>query len=176
MAAQSILEEIYDGYVEKIYRFFFYKVVNREVAEDLTSQTFLTFARAIKTRDDIDNHRSFLFGVAKNIFLKFLREKYTHQEKSLDEIEEFFEAYVDTFIEEADSGKHVLDMLEKALPGVPEKQQLVLRLRFLEGRTIQEIATMLGKDENYVSTTQKRGLQSLRKVISCTDEGTNITV
>lgn len=175
MSGESVLAEIYDGYVEKIYRFFFYKVLNRETAEDLTSQTFLTFAHSIKVRTDIKNYRNFLFGIAKNIFLKFLREKYAHPEKNIDDIEDFSEEFVDTFIDEVESGKHVLDMLEKVLPQLPEKQRQVLQLRFIEGNSIKDIAKILNKDDNYVSTTQKRGLKSLRDIVACTDDGTNIT-
>ena len=40
--------------------------------------------------------------------------------------------------------------------------------------SIKEIATKLGKDENYVSTTQKRAFITLRNILKCTEPYTNI--
>jgi RNA polymerase sigma-70 factor (ECF subfamily) len=166
------LSQLYDGHLEKIYRFFFYKVLNREIAEDLTSQTFLAFAKESQNRDDIENPRSFLYGIAKHVFLGYLRDKYKTPEISID-VEEF-EDYIDEEIKSTNSGKDILDKLTKLLPQLPPKQRHVMRMRFIDKLSIPEICKILNKDANYVSKTQQRGLQSLRKILNCTDDDTNI--
>lgn len=161
------LESFYDVNVTKIYRFFFFKVLNREIAEDLTSQCFLTFTKENQLKD-IENPKSFLYGIAKYIVLDFLREKYRKMELPLNEDDETFE--VENDVPEV----HITEHLERVLPLIPVKQALVLRMRFLDKLSLQEIAAKLGKDVNYVSTTQKRGFQSIKNVLSCTDTSTNI--
>lgn len=139
--------------------------MNRELAEDLTSQCFLRFAKEISSKD-VENPKAYLFGIAKNLMLDFLRNKYKLDEQVLDEELEI--------VEEEEPEIHILEHLEKILPELPVKQAEVLRLRFIEKLSLSEIAQKLAKNVNYVSTTQKRGFQSIRKLLGCTDDTTNI--
>lgn len=164
--------ELYDATVEKIYRFFYYKVLNREVAEDLTSQVFTTFIKKIKESNTITNPKAFLYGVAKNIFLVHLKQAYRLPAQSIEAEE--FEDIVDTSLSEDEKPTSIIDMLEALLPQFPDKQRYVLKLRFVDKLSISEIAEKLGKDQNYVSTTQKRAFQTLREILKCTDPVTNI--
>jgi len=161
------LEHFYEANLPKIYRFCFYKVLNREIAEDLTSQSFLKFVQEASRRV-IKKPKAFLYGIARHVIMDFLRVKYQGKEVPLDEEDE-------TLIAEFEAPEvHILDYLERLLPKVPEKQAIVLQLRFLEKLSLQEIATKLDKDVNYVSTTQKRGFISIKKLLQCTDVPTNI--
>jgi RNA polymerase sigma-70 factor (ECF subfamily) len=166
------LESFYDQYASRLYRYFFYKVLNREHAEDLTSKTFLQFAKSIRLEKRIDSPKAFLFGIANHVFLTFLQEKYKRgKEVSIDEELENSLIYSDdAYLEKHD----VVDLLEALLPRVPEKQAQVLRFRFVDKLSISEIAAKLEKDDNYVSTTQKRGLATLRVLLRCTDNDTNM--
>ncbi len=162
------LEQFYDVQFPKIYSYFFYKVLNREIAEDLTSQTFLKFARCI-SKQEIPEPKAFLFGIAKHVMIDFLRTKYQKNETPLIEDDETL------VVEPSDVPIiHIFDYLEKLLPKLPEKQSLVLRLRFIDRLSLSEIAEKLGKDVNYVSTTQKRAFQTIRNILACTDAPTNI--
>lgn len=162
----------YEVTIELVYRFFFYKVLNREVAEDLTSQTFLRFAKEIASKDkEIKDAKKYLFGIAKYVLLDYLRQKYKQMEHPLTEADEEL-LYVED--EKSKPKVDVIDLLAQLLPKLPEKQRSILDLRFVQKKTIKEIANLLGKDVNYVSTTQKRAFQSMRILLSCTDKSTNI--
>ncbi len=159
------LETLYDLYFDKLYKFFYYKVLSREIAEDLTSETFITFAHILKENKKIDNVKAFLFGVAKNIFLKYLQLKYK-QEIPFSSISENFEEYADTFVYEIEKRENLEDKVLLFLNKVPEKQRIVLQLRLIEKLSLKEICQKLDKDMNYVKTTQKRGLKSLKEIIA----------
>ena len=161
------LEQFYEVHVQKIYRFFFYKVLNREIAEDLTSVCFLKFTKEL-SKKEIENPRAFLYGIAKFTMIDHLRMKYKNNETVLDIDDEMLEVEID------EPENHILDYLEMVLPHLPEKQREVLRFRFIDKMSLQEIAMKLQKDVNYVSTTQKRGLQSIKRYLVCTDPTTNI--
>ncbi|MCC7304196.1 sigma-70 family RNA polymerase sigma factor [bacterium] len=163
----SELEQFYEVHVEKIYRYFFYKVLNREIAEDLTSQTFLKFTKK-NTGDAVNDPKNFVYGIAKHILLDYLRSKYKKLEQPLPEEDDLPD------VENDEPEVHILDHLEHVLPNIPEKQAVVLRMRFLDKLSLSEIALKLGKDVNYVSTTQKRAFQSIKKFLECTDGTTTI--
>lgn len=160
------LGQFYDAHIGKIYHYFFYKALNRETAEDLASQCFLKFAKSISEKD-VKNEKNFLFGIAKHVWLDHLRLKYEKLEQPLPEDD------VTELVNESPE-IHILEHLERVLPSIPEKQALILRLRFIDKLSITEIAHKLKKDVNYVSTTQKRAFKSIRKILDCTDAPTNI--
>jgi RNA polymerase sigma-70 factor (ECF subfamily) len=164
-ASPQDLEMLYDLYFDKLYKFFYYKVLSKEVAEDLTSDTFITFAQIIKDKKQIENVKAFLFGVAKNIFLKYLQQKY-RQPIPFSSISDNFEEYADNYVQEVEKKVNLEDKVMLFLNKVPEKQRIVLQLRLIEKLSLKEICIKLDKDMNYVKTTQKRGLKTLKEIIA----------
>lgn len=160
------IAKLYDQYVDSLYRFFFYKVQNKDAAQDLVSDTYLQFAEAISKGKVIDNPAKFLYGIAKNVFIRYLQQKY-RQPMAMEEVVDFA-SYTEEFIQEVES---YTTAEEAALPYIemlPDKQREVITLRLIEKLSLQEIADKLGKNMNYVKTTQKRGLKSLRQLIAST--------
>jgi RNA polymerase sigma-70 factor, ECF subfamily len=155
---------LYDLYFDKLYKFFYYKVLSKEIAEDLTSETFLTFASVMKDNKQINNPKYYLFGIAKNIFLKFLKRKYK-QEIPLSLIGDNFEEYATKCIYDIESRDSFEDKLLKYLNQIPEKQKIVLQMRLIDKMSLKEIAVKLGKNMNYVKTTQKRALKSIKNLV-----------
>ena len=50
---RKIFSKIYDRYIDKIYRFIFFKVNSQEIAQDLTSETFLKTWESFKNGNKI---------------------------------------------------------------------------------------------------------------------------
>lgn len=164
------LSYFYETTVGPVYRYFFYKVLSREVAEDLTSQTFLRFAKEIGEKE-VKDAKKYLFGIAKFVLLDYLRVKYKRSEYPITEADEELLSIEEG---ETQSNIDIVELLIQLFPRLPDKQKNILELRFVQKKTIKEIAEQLGKDENYVSTTQKRAFHSIRILLSCTDTSTNI--
>ncbi|PIU15604.1 RNA polymerase subunit sigma-70, partial [bacterium (Candidatus Gribaldobacteria) CG08_land_8_20_14_0_20_39_15] len=60
--------KIYDQYINKIYRFIFLKVNSQEIAQDLTSETFLRGWESFKEKnEEIENIQAFLYRIARNL-------------------------------------------------------------------------------------------------------------
>jgi len=57
--ASRQFSKIYDKYIEKIYRFIYFKVNSVEISQDLTSETFLKAWQAFQ-REKINNIPAFL--------------------------------------------------------------------------------------------------------------------
>ncbi|MBU0976321.1 MAG: sigma-70 family RNA polymerase sigma factor [Patescibacteria group bacterium] len=166
MPTQIDIEMIYDLHFVSIFRFFYYKTLSNEKAEDLTSETFLIFIKQLKKEKEIENPKNFLFGIARNVFLKYLRRKY-REELSLDERQlEDFAQYTQNFLEEIDQKPTLEDKVLKYILQLPEKQREVLYMRLIAKMNLGEIAEKLGKNMNHVKTTQKRGIKNLKKLIA----------
>lgn len=165
------LSTIYDSEFNRIYSFFYYKTLSKDLAEDLTSETFLALANILSGHSDkkIENLKSFLFGIAKNVFVKYLQRKY-RGEIPFSNFGEDFENYIDTFVDKSQKREPLEDKLIPYLKYLPKKQAIVLELRFIQKLTLTEICTKLGKNMNYVKTTQKRAFKSLKDAIESTLE------
>ena len=162
---QSDIEVIYDLYFDSIYRFFYWKVLKKDTAEDLTSETFLNFVSQAKKNNPIRDPKNFLFGIAKIVFTKFLKRKYK-QELELKDSYLNFAGYVEDFLSEAENIPTTEEKVAKYLKELPGKQKQVLNLRLIQKMSIKEIAQKLNKNINYVKTTQKRGIKSLKRIIA----------
>jgi len=59
--------------------------------------------------------------------------------------------------------REALDVLVSSLSALPEPRRQVIQLRFLEGLTVGEVASRLGKSEDAVVALTKRALDALRR-------------
>lgn len=160
------VEDAYSHYMEQIYAFFAAKLLDKKAAEDLTSETFITLVKHVKNNIDIENIRAYLFGIARNLFLLHLRQKYAAPQVSYAEYDDFV-SYVHTTIEKTKSQS----LEERILPFIkqlPEKQQTVITMRLIDKCSLTDIAAKLGRDMNYVKTTQKRAIHTLKELVACT--------
>ncbi len=161
---QSDIETMYEGFFDIIYKFFYFKILSKEVAEDLTSETFIQFVKGLKEDKEIENLKAYLFGIAKIIFINYLKQKYKDA-IPFSQIGDDFEDFLVETVRERDNSPSQEDTLMTFMDKVPAAQREVLRLRFLEKLSLKEICEKLNKDMNYVKTTQKRGLKSLKQLV-----------
>jgi len=157
---QRKFSKIYDHYIEKIYRFIFLKVSSSEIAEDLTSETFLRGWKTFeKEPDSIENHQAFLYQVARNLVADFYRDKnnmpsisaeYVQIEDPRPNIEE--KAKLDSDME----------VIRQALLTLKDDYQNVVIWHYLDGLPLQEVARLLGKSEKTTRVTLHRALNSLK--------------
>jgi RNA polymerase sigma factor (sigma-70 family) len=166
------IEILYEITFDKIYRFFYYKFLSKDIAQDLTSQTYLCFIEKIQKDNDIKEPKKYLFGIAKIIFFQHLKTKYTHDELSLDEsVIGNFEEYADEF-EEKFQGNDLRKIASEFISKLPEKQKEILSMRLVEDMSLSLICKLMDKDMNYIKTTQKRGIANLKKLLACTPPNT----
>lgn len=112
----------------------------------------------------ISDHKKFLYGIMRNVWLRHLQEKYRRQEQFIADIDDF-EAYVSDELnrEAATSDEERVKRYVEQLPG---SQKQVMELRLVKRHTLSEICELLSKDMNYVKTTQKRAIKNLQKLLA----------
>lgn len=157
------IETVYDEYASKVYKFFYIKCFQQQVAEDLTSQTFMYMLEKMQSGVVITDHKKYVYGVMRNVWMSYLRQKYRAAEYLPEDMDNF-ESYTDEFIQEYEA-QTVKERASTFIARLPASQQQVVHMRLLEERSVQEIAAQIGKDKNYVKTNYKRGIKRLRELV-----------
>jgi RNA polymerase sigma-70 factor, ECF subfamily len=162
------LAAIYDEFMPKVFRYVYYQVNDRVVAEDLTSETFLKMLTAIKDfREDGKSFYPWLLRIAKNTTFDYLRTKAKHSHSVFGEdIEEImFDRSSTVDLEHTVMTGLDADEVKEAATKLTGEQQQVLLLRFTMGLSNGEAARVLDKTEGSVKALQVRALASLRRIM-----------
>jgi len=155
--------KLYDGLIDQIYRYVYYRVGSGE-AEDITELVFL------KTWENIHQYKSgkatfsaWVFRIAHNLVVDYYREKKSNQFLELDT------NYVDTTM----SGRTDLrahrslnkDILYDAMQELNENYRQILILKYINSLSNEEIATVIDKSQAALRILQFRALKSLKKIL-----------
>jgi len=160
---RKAFSKIYDRYIDKIYRFIFLKVNSQEIAQDLTSETFLRGWESFKNGNKIENPQAFLYRIARNLVTDYYREKGRTQVVSAE--------YVPITdprqnLEEKSILKSDIDNIRTTLVSLKEEYQDVIIWHYLDDLSISEIAKMLDKSEEATRVMLHRALKALREAIN----------
>lgn len=160
------IDEICSATWESVYRYVYYKVQNREEAEDITQETYVkVLSYSQKSTAKIEKYISFLKAVSMNVLRDRWRKR-KHQEMYIN-IEE-------ANLEEA-SSEDLTEMsaqralIEHALNNLNEDQRKVVELRILKGYSTTETARMMSKKEGTIRVLQYRALQNLEAILKDSD-------
>jgi len=153
--------KIYDQYIDKIYRFIFLKVNSRDVAEDLTSETFLRAFESMKT-NNIENPQAFLYRIARNLVTDHYREKGRTQIVSAE--------YVPVIDPKGDLEEKAIlnsdmEQVRLAINNLKEDYQNVVIWHYLDDLSIPEIAKMMDRSEEAARVLLHRALKALKNEI-----------
>ncbi|MDI6602603.1 MAG: sigma-70 family RNA polymerase sigma factor [Patescibacteria group bacterium] len=168
---RKAFSKIYDQYVEKIYRFIFLKVNSQEVAQDLTSETFLrTWKKFSEGKGNpIENPQAFLYQTARNLVIDYYREKGKTQTVSVE-----LTPIIDPGenLEKKAMLRSDLETIKVALAKLKENYQNIIIWHYLDDLPISEVAKLLGRTEETTRVLLHRALNSLRKKINQSASGT----
>jgi RNA polymerase sigma-70 factor (ECF subfamily) len=147
---------------EQLYRFVYYKVQNREEAEDITQETYIKAISYIqKNNVNIDKYVSFLKTVSLNVLRdRWRKSKRMGQSVNFDDINSFESA-----VEDHSQILAQREIVENALSRLNEEQRSIIELRILKGYSVADTAKKTGKTESNVRVLQHRALQILASLL-----------
>lgn len=157
--------KIYDRYVEKIYRFVYFKVSSKEAAEDITSEVFLKTFKVFKRQKTkkIENPGAFLFKTAKNMLADFYRKRSKINLSSLEEVKEVKDPNQELVRKEI--VREETEKIFQAISKLKDDYQDLLLWYYVEDLSIPEIAQITNKSENAVRVSIHRAMNNLRKIL-----------
>lgn len=156
------LDTAFQENADRLYRFIFAKVGNKEAAEDLTSQVFLKAARWLALDRSADSVRAWLYTTARGTIADYWREQSQHQSVQLDE-ESATLLWCGT--DSPAEVRRTRDRAWRVLDALPEREREVLRLRFLHGYTAAEIGQARGMTAGNVRVVQLRALRHAASLV-----------
>jgi RNA polymerase sigma-70 factor, ECF subfamily len=145
--------ELYEANFERVYAFIVRRVRDRHEAEDLTAEVF-HHALANLARFEWRGvpFAVWLFRIAANAVADRGRKlKYTVDEAQVDDLDR-------SRWQEIERRAALFQLVEK----LPEDQRAVVVKRFVEQKTIKDIAEEFGRSEGAIKQLQFRALESLR--------------
>lgn len=158
--------ELYMMHLDAIYRYVYFRVGDPHDSEDLTEQVFLKAWESLTGYKDYGHpFTSWLYRIAHNLIIDYHRRKKTVPDANIDDPEKpeaiqphgMLNQIIDT--EEASS-------LVSAIVRLPEEQQQVIILRFVEGMNHSEVARILNKSEGACRMIQNRALIALNQLLT----------
>lgn len=150
---------LYDRYIEKIYRFIYYKTFSKEVSEDLVSDVFTKAFGKIGSYDTgKGSFSAWLYRIARNAVIDHYRTK-----KATTPIEDEFDLGTDDRTPEALDALRTLAHVTEYMETLTPKQREIITLRVWEEKSYREIAEIVGGSEDSVKMAFSRSIRELRE-------------
>jgi RNA polymerase sigma-70 factor (ECF subfamily) len=150
--------ELYNIYLDRIYRYVFYQVKDKTTAEDVTEDVFLKSWRAIGSRKGKEHSfLPWLFRIAHNHIIDMYRKGQKEVPLETEGIAENGDYRV--ALEKKMEQQQLLD----AISCLPPNQRQVIILKFIEGLDNREIGRVMNRNQGAIRVLQMRALVSLRK-------------
>ncbi|WP_203247198.1 RNA polymerase sigma factor [Sporosarcina beigongshangi] len=154
-------ESIYLEHSDRIYRYIFLQVRQKELAEDLTQETFYRAFKNLHTFQKQASLSTWLLKIAKNATYDHFRRKRIIQFFSMGK-EEVTDA-ISFSPEDEYLKKDSTQRLYNALASLKKDYREVLLLRKINESSIKETAYILGWTETKVKSTMARAFAALKK-------------
>jgi RNA polymerase sigma-70 factor, ECF subfamily len=163
---------IYDRYVDAVYRYLYYRVGSAQLAEDLTSETFMRALRRIDSfRWQGKDIGAWFVTIARNLVADHFKSSRFRLEVSTGDILEAAHAgSVNQGGVNAGPEEIVLDYLRDtellgAVKQLKTDQQECVVLRFLHGLSVAETADVMQRSEGAIKQLQLRAVRALAKLV-----------
>ena len=148
--------DLYELHFDRIYAFVARRVGDRDKAEDLTSEVFHKALASLNTYEWRGlPFAAWLYRIASNAIADHARRATRELRNSADSPEEPARKPEQ---EAAENSARLFRLVER----LPAEQKRVIFQRFVEQRSIKEIAQQLGRSEGAVKQLQFRAIEKLR--------------
>ena len=158
-----MIEKLYTAYRDDVYRYLVSLTHDAARAEDLLSETFLQALQSIDRFEARSGEKTWLFGIARNIWLESLRKR--RDTVSLDDPEAMLERCLgrDTLADTTDA-RRALARVRELLGEMNPKARQVVELR-AQGYSYAEIAPRLQITENSARVLEHRARAVLQQTL-----------
>lgn len=154
----ELMGELIDRYYREIYQYCRFRLGRESAAYDCTQETFLKVIRYMERYVERKKFRAYLFGIARNTCIDFMRGK-SEQETGFEDADSM--AAEGDFTENASRKL----MVEQALAKLPQMQREAIELYYYHGFKAREIAAITGEKLPSVKSRIRQGLHRLKDIL-----------
>lgn len=161
---RSAFALLYDKYVDVVFRYVLFRVGDRELAEDVTSETFLRALRRITsvTYQGRDVGAWFV-TIARNLVLDHVKSSRFRLEVTTAEVDE--SKRVESGPEQQVLSRATRAALLECVSQLGADQRECIVLRFLQGLSVAETAAVMARNEGAVKALQHRAVRRLAQLL-----------
>jgi RNA polymerase sigma-70 factor, ECF subfamily len=161
---KAAFAKLYDRYVDVVFRYVLFRVGDRELAEDVTSETFLRALRRITSISyqgrDVG---AWFVTIARNLVLDHVKSSRFRLEVATAEVD-------DSQRVEAGPEQQVLSQVTRTallecVGQLGDDQRECIVLRFLQGLSVAETAEVMARNEGAVKALQHRAVRRLAQLL-----------
>ncbi|HET8677234.1 MAG TPA: sigma-70 family RNA polymerase sigma factor [Blastocatellia bacterium] len=157
---------IFERYGRPIISFIYDMVGQRDLAEELTQETFVRAYKNIGGLRDETKLSTWLFGIAKNVARESIRSKYKDDSKVGIDDDRVMELSDNNLLPDgALLNKELNGVIQSALGALDEDKRLVFSLKVFQQRSYEEIAEITGFSIPKLKTDLHRARTEMRRRI-----------
>lgn len=163
---QNDFLDIFETYKDKIYLLVHRMTADKDVAEDITQETF------IKCYENLDNFRgeshiySWLYTIAKNNSLRFLEKQKKTTSHELEQLLSIASDSQTDSLDETEKSNYINQVKEGCLLGLLKtlsfNQRIAFIMNVLQNRSIEETSHVIDKSESATRTLVHRARKNIK--------------
>lgn len=159
----EVIGQLYEQHHLKVFRYLYFRVGDRQTAEDLTSEVFVRMLRFLGGfQPPSASFQAWLIQIARNLSIDYYRKMNAQNMVPLEENMKIESEHPAETVDRLLSSEN----LRQALIKLSNDQREVIILRFIANMSISEVAQTLNKSEDAVKGLQRRALMGLREVLT----------
>lgn len=166
-------KELFARYHKKLFAYIYHLVGNREETEDILQNVFSKTYKSIQNFDTSRKFSSWIYRIAHNESVNFLKRKSKRYTISWDDISTSKDKLDSAFSEERPEEKmehqEITKEVDWALEKLPKKYKQVLELRYFQEYSYEAMGKILHKPVNTVGTLINRAKRKLLEVVKGRD-------
>ena len=161
------MEQVYNEFFGPVYNYVFYKLLNREDAQDVVSQVFLKVCSGLSGYDPQKaSLRTWIFRITDHALIDFYRKRrpVTSINQDSARLQSTLSVHFD---EQYDQHMHpARQAIFSALMQLSEQDRTFIYYKYYLGITNREIARRMDMNENTIASILSRARQKLRGILA----------
>lgn len=159
---ETRLSDLYEEYYDKIARYVYVHISNKEEAEDIAGEVFLKALQSLESyREQGVPMQGWLFRIAHNLTVDYLRKMNKRRTVPIDSV------VLQGNDNPANTAEKNIEFerVSEAMQELTTEQREVINLRFFGGLTSKEVGGVLGKSDGAVREMQRAAIEKLRGIM-----------
>jgi len=162
-------DRLYNLYSERVFRYLYARIGQREVAEDLTADVFVRLLQnlprfKVNAARPVASFSAFVYRVAGNLLTDQYRKQKHRDHQDIDDQPFLADGRPEPFAQTAASENK--NELMSAMRKLGAEQQAVLLYRFGDEYSVLEVAEIMGKTTGAIKALQHRAIANLRRILT----------
>ncbi len=160
---ENRLASLYDEYFDKIVRYIYLRIGDKNEAEDLAGEVFLKALESIRSYKERGiPMQAWLYRIAHNVSVDHLRKRGQTTIVPIDDV------LVESREDPAAMAEKNIEMerVNKAMQKLTSEQREVVRLRFFGELSSKEVGAVLSKSDGAVREMQRAAIERLRGLLA----------